>query len=198
MSEFDPGFDEDDEVVQASAVPYVGSDDDDEGQASITPCVDSDDEDDERHSLPPLVDGTAQNFITFMIILKQYGLDRKRPGSLINKYECLKCHMSLGEYICGNGHHSICFRCLKNMSEETLVLGCLDCRPIDKKNIYKKNESEEFKELKDMFTAFQPTCRGMDRAEFFRRYQPLDPSIFGRKYLKYKQKYLALKNMRRL
>jgi hypothetical protein len=188
----------DDEVqadeVQASAVPHVYSDDevqDDEVQAAIAPCIDSDDE----RPLPPvLLHESEKDFIAFRNILSQSSLGRRRPGILINEYECLRCGISLGEYICSNGH-CICFRCLR------FVPNCLYC-PEDIRDIYKYNKSDKFKEFKDMFTAFRQYYRFQILEQFFKDYgsePPLDDqSSFERKYLKYKQKYLALKNMRRL
>jgi hypothetical protein len=179
--------------------PISSSDDEDEYQPSAAAAQASAMDhyvgvsDDEEFTVPVLLDGTTRDFIDFRNILAQSGLDRTRPGILRKNYECNKCGNSIGEYTCSKGH-CICFRCLNFVSNGTLVSVCLDCRPKDEENIYIDDKSQEFKEFKDMFRAFRPCCRGLPLTEFFNMYPPLDPSLFERKYLKYKQKYIALKN----
>lgn len=169
--------DEDDEAVQASAAPYVDSDDE------IPP------------PLPPvLLHESAIDFIAFKNILSKSGLDQKRPGILINKYECLKCGHSLGEYKCDIGHR-LCFRCTRFMP---VPLMCMECGGVRQMVVDVSNEFEEFKA---MFVAFRQHNRHGNLEQFVKDYGseiPLDQGSFERKYLKYKQKYLALKNMRGL
>ena len=78
---------------------------------------------------------------------------------------------------------------------------CEGCK--DGKKIIYEDLSHEFKELKDMFRDFWQAKKTRELKEFLKAHGAVhdptfdhDQSFFGRKYLKYKQKYLALKNMR--
>ena len=173
------------------------SDDDDEAaQASVVPHVDSDDE---LPGIPELLHESASDFKDFRVILRNHGLDKERPGNLINKYECVQCASSLTDFICEKEKsHRICFRCGRFMQF------CPFCKHhvARMKNLDDLKDDvvafREIKEIQDMFSDFrQLNPRRLD--VFLKKYGPeipLDRGSFARKYLKYKQKYLALKNMR--
>lgn len=171
-----------DDEVQASVVPYVG--------------VDSDDE---RPPFPALKIESTKDLEDFKRLLSDYDLDKKRPASLIDMYKCIKCNDSLGEFKCDRNHR-LCFRCRKNPMLSILCKACKDGEKI----IY-EDSSHEFKKLKDMFGDFRQYKKTRNLKKFLEDHGAVhdptfdhDQSFFGRKYLKYKQKYLALKNMRGL